>query len=132
MFIIIAVIIGIYTYSRSIDYFTGPSIVLTCPRSGATTTDPYVEIRGHAERIAKLRLNQRPIFTDDDGVFTESLLLMPGYNILTLEADDIFGRNIKENIELVYLPSPQPKIPLETAETESDLNIDNNLLEADN
>ncbi len=130
IFLIIVIVIGVYAYSRSLNYFKGPNIVLSCPRSGVTTTDPYVEIRGRTERIAKISLNQRPIFTDDDGIFTESLLLMPGYNILTIEAQDIFGRRVKETTELVYLPPPQPEVQIEINETESEVN--NNLLESDN
>ncbi len=130
IFIIIAVVIGVYAYSRSLNYFKGPNIVLSCPRTMATTTTPFVEIRGRAERIAKIRLNQRPIFTDDAGVFIESLLLMPGYNILALEAGDIFGRSTNKTIELIYFPPPE--LDTQTEVDQIELEINDNLSRLDN
>ena len=39
---------------------------------------------------------------DEKGNFEEKLLLSYGYNIMTIEGWDKFGRETKETIEMVY------------------------------
>ncbi|MEK7136476.1 MAG: hypothetical protein AAB821_02700 [Patescibacteria group bacterium] len=100
--VVIFVVIIVYSYFKTTDILTGPEITVISPTSGSTYAEELATIKGRAERIAKIYLNDRQIFTDDEGRFTESLLLFPGYNILTLKATDAFGRKVSKQIELIY------------------------------
>lgn len=93
--------IAIYAGLKLKNIILGPQIVLSSPISGSTYRTPLVTINGQAKRIAKIYFNDRKIFTDKNGVFSESLLLAKGYNILELKAEDSFGRKISKNVELV-------------------------------
>lgn len=95
-------VIALYSYSRAEDIIRGPRIEVTAPLSGATLTDPLVEVTGTARNIVRISFNGRDIFVDEAGVFREKLLLPYGYTILTLTAEDRFGRKTEERIELVY------------------------------
>lgn len=53
---------------------------------------PTVTLAGTAENITALTLNGRTIYTDDQGNFTETLVLPRGYTIVTLTAEDRYGR----------------------------------------
>lgn len=99
----ILILVALYGYSRGFKLILGPSIDITSPTTGATYRDEVVNIVGTASRISKIYLNDRQIFTDDRGHFNEQLLLMPGYNILTLRADDLFDRTVVKKLELIYL-----------------------------
>ena len=99
----IILLVIIYGYSRGFKLILGPNIAISSPSSGVTYEDEVVTITGQASRISKIYLNDRQIFTDDEGNFTEKLLLMPGYNILTLRANDLFDRSVSKKLELVYL-----------------------------
>lgn len=90
-----------YGFWQSSQFIKGPTILIHSPQTGQAFTEPLVEIEGQALRIAKLYLNDNQIFTDDDGFFSESLLLLPGYNILTLRAEDGFERETTETLELI-------------------------------
>jgi len=95
------ILIIFYAGLKLKNIFLGPQITITSPVSGSTYRTPLVTIHGRADRIAKLYLNDRKIFTDDQGVISESLLLAPGYNILEFKAEDSFGRKINKYVELV-------------------------------
>ncbi|PIP58040.1 MAG: hypothetical protein COX02_02425 [Candidatus Vogelbacteria bacterium CG22_combo_CG10-13_8_21_14_all_37_9] len=94
-------IIIIYAGFKTHNILLGPEIKITYPENGSTILSPLVTINGQAKRIAKIYFNNRKIFTDDNGVFKESLLLARGYNILEFTAEDGFGREITKKVELV-------------------------------
>lgn len=94
--------IGVYAYRQSREYRQGPTITISTPENGSLFTAPLVTISGNAQNISSITLDGGTIFVDSKGNFTEKLLLLPGYNILTLEAHDRFGKKIQKTLELVY------------------------------
>ncbi len=96
----IAVIFG-YTYFQSTFLAEGPQFTFVSPASGTIIEDSLVEIKGVVLRISDISLNGSPIFIDEEGNFSEMILLSPGQNIITLEAQDKFERKITRVLELV-------------------------------
>jgi hypothetical protein len=97
----IAIVLG-YGAFRSKDFIEGPELSLLSPLNGALVSDALIEIRGNAQNISFLTLNDDKIFTDEAGDFTERVLLSYGYNVMTLKAKDRFGRETVEKLELIY------------------------------
>ena len=105
---ILAASIGLLWYigfqARSL--IAGPSIVL------ADTAVPQdtrvVTVEGTAHNIISLLLDDRPIFTDDDGNFREQVVLENGYTIATLRARDRYGREQVLRRAFVYTPAYEP------------------------
>lgn len=104
--IFIFVFIGsflIYGLFESFRYFSGPKITIIEPKDGSLVATSTVVLYGKVRNIAYLTLNERQIFSDTSGNFGQKLLLQEGYNIITIEARDRFGKNKVEKIEL-YRP----------------------------
>ncbi|MFA5736596.1 MAG: hypothetical protein WCX70_00205 [Candidatus Paceibacterota bacterium] len=101
VFLIVAIIL-IYSSLKFKDLISGPEIVLYSPNDGSSLEDELINIKGRADRITKIYLNGRKIFTDQNGNFEESLLLSNGYNFFELKAEDKFGREIVKKLQLVY------------------------------
>ncbi len=80
----------------------GPRINITSPKNGALVSDSLVEVTGIAQNIKDISLNDRKIFIDEKGNFSESVLLSYGYNVLTMKASDKFGRETEKIIEVIY------------------------------
>ncbi len=100
LFIVVSVI-GSYAYNRTKEFVAGPSIVISSPLDGAVLDGKFVNITGEAQNIAYLSLNGRQIFTNEEGVFDEPLLLYPGYNIISLQANDRFERTVEKSARLM-------------------------------
>ncbi len=94
-FATLVVAYGLYQ-SRTIA--RGPSLAVSTPANGAQLDQPLIVVSGRAERIARLYLNGTPIFTDAGGNFREKLLLAPGYSMITLGAEDRFGRWVSRRL----------------------------------
>ena len=78
----------------------GPRIVVSAPQNGSSTTTPLIAIIGRVLRGSTITLNGATSTLDLAGNFAETLLLAPGYNIMTLEAMDRYGRSDKKTIEM--------------------------------
>ena len=90
----------VYTF-ESRQLILGPRVTIETPADGSAFTEPKINIVGKAENITSLSLNGRPIFIDESGNFREELLLQKGYTILTIGAEDRFGRKTKKQLHLV-------------------------------
>lgn len=64
-----------------------------------------ITLAGSAANISRLWLNDRPIFTDGQGNFSEALVLENGYTITTLRAEDRYGRVTTIKRTYVYVPA---------------------------
>lgn len=91
-----------YSFYQSRNLLTGPVITVSEPKNGSTFPEQLVKIAGIAKNINKITLDDRPIYVDEVGVFSEKLLLSEGYNIVKISAWDKFNKKIEKTIELVY------------------------------
>jgi len=98
---LLALIIAGYSLFQAQKILAGPVIEITTPQNGATYNSTLIEINGKAKNIAYINLNDRKIFTDKDGNFSEVLLLSPGENVVKLDAWDKFGKQTEKKLELV-------------------------------
>jgi hypothetical protein len=102
IFTLVFLIIGGYAYLKSREFIQGPQITVTAPENGSALREPLVVIEGIAKNISYISLNGGAIFVDSQGHFSEKLLLLPGYNIMTINAEDRFGKKTEKTLELVY------------------------------
>lgn len=81
----------------------GPRIAVT---SNVTeVSEPFIVIKGQAERIAALTMNGNAVSVTETGSFEQPYLLAPGYNRITLEAHDRYGHRTSSLLEIVYTPT---------------------------
>ena len=65
------------------------------------TDSSLVKISGNALNSVLLSLNGREIFIDENGNFSETVGLLPGFSVISLEAKDKFGKSAKQKFSLV-------------------------------
>lgn len=102
-FIVCAVLFIAYAYFQARNLILGPSISLST-EPGILHEERSISIEGTAQNIKMLRLNGLEIHTDEAGVFNQTLVLENGYTIMTLEAEDRYGRTTTLTRPFVYKP----------------------------
>ena len=95
-----AIVVG-YAGFAFRDIVRGPSIIITEPINGETFATSSVELRGISERAQFISLNGKPILIDENGAFSEIIVLSSGYNVSIVEARDKFGHTATQKLELV-------------------------------
>jgi len=114
----VVIILG-YSFFQARKILSGPRIEILEPTNGSAFIEPLVEIKGKARNINSISLNDRPIYIDDSGLFSEKLLLSGGYNIIELQARDRFGKATEERLELVYIEKISTSTPNTATSTET-------------
>ena len=99
--------IVIYTFFVSKDLIFGVKIknvaVNGLPmQSDEKVTDSVMNVTGVAKNAISLTLNGRDISIDQQGNFNETIVLLPGYNVIDIKAKDKFGHSDEKNYKLIY------------------------------
>ena len=102
--ILILTLIAWYGYFEARAFLRGPVLDIQEPENGSRVTSDIIDIKGTAHNISQITLNGRAIYITKEGVFNEKLVLMPGYNIITLEAANRFNKETRETLTLIYAP----------------------------
>ena len=95
------IFIIIYSLFRMKTISTGVDLVVQNIENGGIYTEGVLEIKGNAKRAKVLEINGREISINQNGDFTDFLVLSPGYNIITVSAEDKFGKITKETFEVM-------------------------------
>ncbi len=111
----IVIIIGYSVFALE-GFIRGPRIEIVTPESvrmggkseslryfSNATTEAVVLVSGRVINANMLFINGAEIPQNLEGRFSESLLLAPGYNIMSVEAKDRYGRTVKKTIEITLL-----------------------------
>ncbi len=92
---------GTYAYFKTRDILLGPTITLSSPENGTTLEKSTIAVKGTAKNVSYLFLDDRPIFIDEQGNFSESVALLPGYNIISVKGEDRFGKKEEKIVQVV-------------------------------
>lgn len=93
--------IGGYALYESRNIINGPMLTLEEPRDGLSTSDSSIDVKGRAQNISSISINDRKITIDEAGWFKEKILLSLGYNVIKISVYDRFGRAKETLMELV-------------------------------
>ena len=102
IFSILFVGIGTFTYLKMNFLLHGIEINASIDHTG---TSPIALVSGNAKNAVFVSLNGREIFIDKKGSFSESVALLPGLSVVTLEAQDKFGTAMEKKFEVMYTES---------------------------
>lgn len=94
--------IAIFGYSKINFLIKGVEIEAVVVRDEHSS---LVKVEGNAKNSVLLSLNGREIFIDENGNFSESIGLLPGFSVISIEAKDKFGKNKEEKFRLVRTDS---------------------------
>ena len=101
LYSLLGALLVVYIFFQARFLLAGPILQVNTPTDGATVTESLVTISGSTKNISRITLNDRQIFVDKHGTFSEQLLLPMGYTVFTVAAEDRFGRETKEYIKIV-------------------------------
>ena len=93
------IVIGLVAFFKMKDLFRGVNLRVSGIPEGRTSA-PLLHISGKAKNATYVAINNRPIYIEPNGNYAESLLLLPGYNIITVQARDKFNNQSEKVYQL--------------------------------
>ncbi len=91
-------IIMVFSYEKMIFMVKGVKIDAKIEQSNDS---PLAIVSGTAEKATYISLNGREIFIDKEGNFSESIVMLPGFSVVTLSAKDKFGMTAEKKFEMI-------------------------------
>jgi cytoskeletal protein RodZ len=113
------VIVGmlVYFYREVSSFLSEPYLAINAPVNGQVVNGNEVQVKGETEKGAQLQINNQPTITGDNGEFSETLMLQPGANTITITTKNKLN---KETTKIVTVQSNVEKSDnTETAEMNS-------------
>ncbi len=102
------VLLGVFflTYAvyQARNLIQGPTITLSAEVE-IVQSARGLTISGIARNVVVLRMNGKEIYTNERGAFEHTLTLENGYTIMTLEAEDRYGRKTDLTRSFIYKPT---------------------------
>ncbi len=96
--LVLFLIIGIFSYEKMSFVFRGIEIKATIEQKNDSS---LAVIKGVASKATYISLNGREIFINKNGDFSESVILLPGFSVVTINARDKFGKTAEKKFEVV-------------------------------
>ncbi len=90
------ILIGAYALFRSQDLIFGVQI----EDVNLSQSESILEISGKAKNATNLEVNGREISVDQEGNFKDTVVLLLGYNVINIRAEDKFGNIDQKNYNL--------------------------------
>ena len=95
------VFIALYTLFQARFIILGPRISISYPEDGTVATSSVINVTGIAHNVTFISLDDRPIFLDEKGNFSEKMVLSPGQSTIMIRARDRFGRETQISTRIV-------------------------------
>jgi hypothetical protein len=95
-------VIIVYAFFRSYDLLFGVKIKNVNLADGAKMENNILNITGNAKNAVHLLLDGREVSVDQDGNWNETIALLSGYNVVSVEAKDKFGKSDEKIYKLIF------------------------------
>lgn len=99
--IVIVFFIGLgffYLYRELSIFISNPRLVITDPEENFITEEKIIKVEGITEKDAKLFINDQPTVVNEEGRFSESLVIQPGLNKIAIKAINRFEKESEKII----------------------------------
>lgn len=101
IFFFLFLILVAYSAYQARFLILGPQVIIESHSDGVVVGEPLVLLEGRARNISVISLNDRQIFVDENGRWSEKLIVSKGTSIMTLKARDRLGRETEKRVQII-------------------------------
>lgn len=94
------VLIAFFVASRFYPILSKIAIKIDSVKSGASINEGVLTLSGKARKATNLYINDKSTPVTKNGEFEEPIALPSGYNIVTIRAEDKFGKSSSKTIKI--------------------------------
>ncbi|MFZ2154286.1 MAG: helix-turn-helix domain-containing protein [Candidatus Moraniibacteriota bacterium] len=93
-------VLAFYLYKNLNNFVANPELIILNPLSEAVITDTKVLVKGRTDVGNTLFINNQPVLVDDQGIFSENIVLREGRNVITVRSINQFNKEITRSISV--------------------------------
>lgn len=95
----------VYGGARTKELFFGSPLKVS-ETTQTESSSPIIKIEGTSKHAKEVLVNGHPLSIELSGNFSDTLALVPGYNIITVKSTDSFGRTKEKSFSTYYKGEP--------------------------
>ncbi|MBI3632830.1 MAG: hypothetical protein HY226_00905 [Candidatus Vogelbacteria bacterium] len=118
----ISLLVIMYVVYEARFILYGPELTIFSPTNNLQTNSPLLNVTGKAKNISMLKVNGRPIMITPDNLFTDKLLLLPGYNRIEVKAQNKFNQEKSVILDIVLAEQKRSSTASSTESSTSTIN----------
>lgn len=103
LIVLLIALFAAYVVFQARHVIRGPILTVAEPSESAVIEGPLVTIRGSTDNAVNLLISGRKVLVNEEGAFEETLPLPLGYSVMTIEAEDRYGRTVAREFELMRI-----------------------------
>lgn len=104
-----------YLYFNLNNFVSNPELVILNPANNSIIEESGVTIKGRTDIGNNLFINNQPVLVDEEGFFSESIVLKEGVNIITARSVNQFNKEAIESVSVeARYSKPEESKPEET------------------
>jgi hypothetical protein len=92
----------LYAIFQMRDIIFGARLTVNTITDGEVVAEQLITISGNMRHASSVIINGNVVATNQNGDFTDELLLSPGYNLITIDVRDRFGKLIEKTYRVLY------------------------------
>ncbi len=96
-----------YLFQEFKSFAAEPKLIVVEPQNGAVTDLQEIEVTGRTDKGARVTLNGQGVFVDDEGGFSDTLLVRTGVNTIVVRTVNRFEKekSVTLSLESRYTPA---------------------------
>ena len=87
-----------YAIFRLYPFILGPKIILTSPKNGEVVASSTFLVTGRVQHASNFKILGRNVKLSESGGFSERIVYIAPYTVLTMIASDPWGRETTEEV----------------------------------
>jgi len=93
--VVLMITLLVYLGLKVKGIFAPPQLEIYSPTSNVVTTEKIIEISGQSEKETVLKINGQKVLIDSEGLFSETVALQSGTNLIEITAQKKHGQPVK-------------------------------------
>ncbi|MDX9913358.1 MAG: helix-turn-helix domain-containing protein [Candidatus Moranbacteria bacterium] len=115
-----------YLYKNLNNFVSNPELIIMNPAADSIINDTKVLVKGKTDIGNDLFINNQLVLVDDDGVFSENVVLREGKNVIIVKSVNQFNKEVVQSISVEAHYSTQEPAPFENPVPQEEQKVEEN------
>lgn len=109
------IMLSFYLFKNLNNFVSNPELLIMNPAADSVINDTKVLVKGKTDVGNDLFINNQQVLVDDDGIFSENIVLREGKNVIMVKSINQFNKEVIESISVeAHYSNPEEIRPPET------------------
>lgn len=120
-----------YLYRNLNNFVSNPELIIMNPATDSIINDTKVLVKGKTDIGNDLFINNQLVLVDDEGVFSENVVLREGKNVIIVKSVNQFNKEVVQSISVEAHYITQEPAPPENPAPQEEQEVEENKSETD-